>query len=124
MDMKKCLDTYALVEIALGNSKFVEYFNKEFIIVNVILAEFYSWLLKKYDEKTAMYWFKQLEPYTINVGIDIFINAMNFRYAHKEKNFSFFDAVGYVYSLDNNCLFVTGDKAFEKFKGVEFRKKG
>ena len=34
-----------------------------------------------------------------------------------------FHAVGYIFALNNGFLFVTGDKEFEKFKGVEFKKK-
>ena len=36
---------------------------------------------------------------------------------------SFFDAVGYVYSRENNYKFVTGDKEFEKLPNVQFMKK-
>ena len=41
-----CLDTYALAEIGDGNPKFMEFLNKEFIITDLTLAEYYSVLYK------------------------------------------------------------------------------
>ena len=114
----KCLDTYALVEIHNGNPLFMGVFKEQIVIPEVVLAEFVGVLLRRYNEKTADYWVRRLEPYTVTVGLSVFLGAVKFRYKYKEKNFSFFDAVGYVYSLTNNCLFVTGDKAFKGFKSV------
>lgn len=118
-----CLDTYALYEISQGNPKFADYLKEDFVITDITLAEFYGVILRNYNEQTADYWFKRLESYSINIGRLILIEAIKFRYKHRKSNISFFDAVGYVFSLINGFLFVTGDKEFEKFKNVEFNKK-
>ena len=119
---KKYLDTYALIEIMNGNSNFAQYLTQDFIITNITLAEFYAVILREENEKTANYWIKKLEPYSVKVETNILIEAIRFKYKHKKQKISFFDAVGYIYSTNNNCVFVTGDKEFENMKFVEFKK--
>jgi predicted nucleic acid-binding protein len=121
--VKKCLDTYALVEIANGNPKFADYLNSDFAVTDITLAEFYAVLLREEREKTADYWFKKLEVYSLPIDKETLIEAIKFRYLHRKTWISFFDAVGYVFSVKNGFYFVTGDKEFEKFDFVEFRKK-
>lgn len=122
-EIKRCLDTYALIEIYLGNKKFSEYLNTEFVINDLILAEFYGVLLKEYGQSEADSWLKKLERYSLQVSRKILIEAVRFRHEHKKQDISLFDAVGYIFSLRNGYFFVTGDKEFEKLKNVEFKKK-
>ena len=119
----KCLDTYALVEIANENEKFVKYLNEEIIINDLTLTEFYGVLLREEGENIANYWLKKLKVYSKEVELDILIEAIRFRQEHKKQNISFFDAVGYIFSIKNGAFFVTGDKEFENFVNVEFKKK-
>lgn len=121
--IRKCLDTYALVEISNANSKFSSYLNEEFVITEITLAEFYAVILREFNEQTAEYWYKKLERYAVNVSRKILIESIKFRYANRKAGISFFDAVGYIFSLENGYSFVTGDKEFENFKNVEFIKK-
>jgi predicted nucleic acid-binding protein len=123
MDEIKCLDTYVLVEIKLGNIKFLDYLEKPFIILDLILAEFYAVILREEGKEEADFWFKKLEGYSVPVDKYIMIEAVEFRQKYKKRRISFFDAIGYVFSLRKGYSFVTGDKEFEKFKGVEFIKK-
>lgn len=122
-EIKRCFDTYALVEIKLGNPKFKDYFKSKFVIVDLILAEFYSVLLREESEEAANYWFKKLEGYSVSVSKEILIEAVKFRYKHKISGISFFDAVGYIFALKNGYKFVTGDKEFKNLDNVEFKKK-
>ena len=118
-----CLDTYALVEIALGNEKFTKYFDKQFVIPDLILAEFYGVELRVNNEATADYWYRKLSTYSVPVPKEVLIQGVKFRFTNKEKNLSFFDAVGYIFAKKSGLLFVTGDKEFEGLPGVEFVKK-
>ena len=118
----KCLDTYALVEISEANPHFSVYLQEDIVVPDLILAEFYAGLLRQFGKQTAQYWFRKIEPYTKSVALPLLIEAVEFRHEHRKENVSFFDAVGYIYSLKNNYLFVTGDKEFKDLKGVEFRK--
>ena len=123
MDAIKCLDTYALIEIKLGNPKFKNYLKFDFVINDLTLAEFYSVLLREEGKEIANFWLKKLERYSVPVNREILIEAIKFKYENKKTNISFFDAVGYIFSIKNKYSFVTGDKEFEKFPGVEFKKK-
>ncbi len=123
VEVRKCLDTYALIEISKGNPKFAEYINYNFVITDLTLAEFYSVLLREEGEKIAEYWVKKLERYSLPVTKEILIEAIKFRYEHRKQDISFFDAVGYIFSLKNGYYFVTGDKEFEDFPSIEFKKK-
>ncbi len=120
MDEIKCLDTYALVEIKLGNSKFKDYLKSSCIILDLTLAEFYTVILREENEETADFWLRKLESYSTPVSREILIEAVKFRHKHKKQNISFFDAVGYIFSLENNHKFVTGDKEFKNLPNVEF----
>ncbi|MEN7982408.1 MAG: PIN domain-containing protein [Nanoarchaeota archaeon] len=119
----KCLDTYALIEISNGNQKFMKYLDLDFVITDLILVEFYAVILREYNEETADYWYKKLESYSVSIEKLILIEAIKFKYKHRKTNISFFDSVGYIFSLKNNYFFVTGDKEFENFDNVEFMKK-
>jgi len=123
MDEIKCLDTYALMEIYLGNEKFLHYLDSDFIITDIILAEFYGVLLREYGEDEAEYWFRKLEQYSVPANKFILKKAVKFRQEHIKQRISFYDAVGYIFSIKNGYYFVTGDKEFEDFKSVEFMKK-
>ena len=118
----KRLDTYALVEISEANPHFSAYLQEDIVVPDLILAEFYALLLRRFGKQTAQYWQRKIEPYAKSVALPILIEAMEFREGHRKENISFFDAVGYTYSLKNNCLFVTGDREFKNLKNVEFRK--
>ena len=122
-EIKNCLDTYALVEMYLGNTKFAKYMNTEFMISDLILAEFYGVILREYGPEEAEEWLGKLERYSVPVTKEILIEAVKFRQQNRGRNISFFDAVGYIFAISSGCSFVTGDKEFEKFKNVEFVKK-
>ncbi len=123
MDIVKCLDTYALMEIMNENSKFANYLNSNFVIADMTLAEFYGVILREHGEEKADFWKKKLESYAEQVSLLILKEAVKFRYKNKEKNLSWVDAIGYVFAKQNNHLFVTGDKEFEDLEGVEYIKK-
>jgi len=121
--IRKCLDTYALIEIYKGNPKFIIYLEKGCIVTDVTLAEFYSVLLREENEQTADYWIKKFETHSFPVSREILLEAVKFRRKNNKTNISFFDAVGYIYARKRGLSFVTGDKEFEGLRGVEFRRK-
>ena len=117
-----CLDTYALIEVAKGNSEYVKLFEKEFLITNETLAEFFWVVLRDFGSRLAEEWYKKLASYGTDVKQSLLIEAMRYRFEHKKENLSFFDCVGYLYAQTENHLFVTGDKEFKDKKGVLFIK--
>jgi len=115
-----CLDTYALIELHDENPKFAFLLNKNFVITDLTLTEFFSMMYKKHDRKTADYWFEKLSSFSKLVSKDIMKKAALFKLKNNKQKLSFFDCVGYIYSLENNLKFVTGDKEFKNKKGVMF----
>ncbi len=118
-----CFDTYALMEIARDNPVFTKFNKEDFVVADITLAEFYSVLLREFNEQTAEYWFLKMSPYAASVSKELLKAAVKFRHENKPKNLSFFDAVGYVFAVKNGNRFLTGDKDFEGLPGVEFVKK-
>lgn len=117
-----CLDTYALWEILNGNQKYVEVILSDFVITDWTLAEFYKTLLRQFDRSVAEYWMRKFEHYSMKVNLAIMKKAIDFQHENKKANMSLFDCVGYIFSLENNWKFVTGDKEFRTRPGVKFIK--
>lgn len=117
-----CLDTYALWEIQLGNKNYIEILLSDFVITDWTLCEFYKTVIREHNKRTADYWLKKLMPFVCKVNINTLISAVNFQEENKKSNLSLFDCVGYVFSIENNYKFVTGDKEFKDKKGVKFLK--
>ena len=118
-----CLDSYALWEIQFQNKKFLKFLDSDFVISDWTLVEFYRSLLKAYDKKTADYWLGKFQPHCKKVETITLIRAVVFQYQNKKTNISLFDCVGYIFSLENNFKFVTGDKEFRYREGVIFIQK-
>lgn len=119
----KCLDTYALIEISKGNEKFSKYSEEDFVVPDIVIAEFYGVILREYNEKTADYWFKKFENNIKSTNIYTIIKAIKFKQEHNKENLSFFDCIGYIFAKENNIKFVTGDEKFENKQNVEYVKK-
>ncbi len=119
MGQIKFLDTYVLCEIFQGNEKYFSYIEDDFVVIDVILAEFYWVILREYNEATARYWLSKLRLNSLPCSLELMQKGMAYRKKIK-RNLSFFDAVGYTFAQENNMLFVTGDKEFQSLPGVEF----
>ena len=119
-----CLDTYALWEIQAGNEKYSRIFEQPFVIADWTMVEFYRTLLREFvDQRTADYWLRQLSSYVQKVDLSIAIKALHFQKENKKANLSIFDCVGYIFAVENNHTFVTGDKEFKNRKNSLFIKK-
>ena len=116
----KFLDTYILWEISIGNPKFTGYLREEFVVNDLILAEFYHVLLREFGEAVAQNWVAKFQPYSNAVSFQTMLRAVYWRREYAKRDVSFFDAIGYTYAREHNMLFVTGDKEFKNIDGVEF----
>jgi hypothetical protein len=120
MAVKYCFDTYALIEMVYGNKAFTGFLDEEFIVADLTLAEFYITLLRKHNKATAEYWLRRFRLHSLPVPLDLLIQAVLLK--QERKKLSFFDAAGYALAQHLDCMFVTGDQAFENMSGVEHRK--
>lgn len=111
--MTLCLDTYALLEMIGNNPKYAGLVDDSTVITDLTLAEFYYILCRRYDVRTADFWQRKFGPYCSPVSQDLLLQSVRFRVENKEKNYSFFDCVGYVFALEHGMQFVTGDRAFK-----------
>ena len=117
--MKYFLDTYALIEIAAGNNKYEKFLESYAVTLKDNLAELFYFLLRRYDEKTANLFLNKFSRLIVEVPFAIISKAMIFRYRNKKTKFSYIDCFGYVYALENERFFLTGDRAFKGMKNTE-----
>ena len=122
--MQYFLDTYALIEIYLGNENYKKYvFDPEQAICTIInLMEAHFFFLKKFGQIKADEIYGLIKP--INAGIDDLSlkEANGFKLRHQKNRFSFADCIGYISALKLKAKFVTGDYAFKGMENVEFVK--
>ena len=117
--MKYFLDTYALIEIAEGNSKYQGYLDRDAVTLKDNLAELYYFFLKKYDEKAADFFLEKFVKITVELPISTIAKAMIFKHHNAKTKFSYIDCLGYTYALESKSLFLTGDRAFKGMENVE-----
>ncbi len=115
------LDTYAIIEIALGNPNYEPYKNSLVITSIFNIAELNHALKKerKYDEAdnlTDVY-----AQFLVDVPPEDVKEAMSFRQQHKELSTP--DAIGYILAKKHHVKFLTGDEDFRNLPNVEFVKK-
>ena len=115
-------DTYALIEIIGGNSKYKKFLKKILITSAYDLMELYYAFLRDYNEKTADKYFDIWSAFSIRIPHATIKNAMKFKLLHKKDNLSYTDCIGYIYSIENGIMFLTGDIKFKNLDSVEFVK--
>jgi len=115
-------DTYALVEIVIGNPRYTKYLANTLVASSQNLMELYYALLRDYDQQKADRYFEFWSNFLVQIPLEVIKNAMRFKLANKKDNLSYTDCIGYVFSLENDMKFLTGDSKFENKVGVEFAK--
>jgi len=122
-------DSCTVIEILKSNPKFYKYNDehKTFTIFN--LAEIYHCLLKDFGYSDAIRIYYTLNSFVQPISDEILIEAIRFRINHndeltkKQKPLSYADAIGYIYSKQNNLKFLTCDDQFIDLPDVEHIKK-
>jgi len=116
-------DTYALSEIISGNKNYDKYKNDIITTSTLNISEFYYFLLRAYNKKTADYLIKKLDFRLINIiKIELAVEASKFKFENKKEKLSYVDCIGYILAEKFNMKFLTGDEKFEYKKNVEFVK--
>jgi len=113
-------DTYALIEIIGGNNNYKKYLDKILITSAHNLMELYYAFLRDYGEETADKYFDIWSSFSLHVPQGTIKNAMKFKLIHKKDNLSYTDCIGYIYSIENGIMFLTGDIKFKNKEKVEF----
>lgn len=120
--MRYFFDSYALIEILLGNQLFEEYKNEDMHITILNLIEVTQYFMQHFGEEKASIICKKLSVYVLELSNEDILNATRFRNENKKKSLSYADCVGYIYAKTHNLVFLTGDDAFRNMPNVEFKK--
>ena len=114
-------DTYALIEFTAGNPGFARFSQDPVTITLFNLVELYWVALREYGENEAEKIYDEYKACVVEVDDQTLKEAIKFRkQVYKNSKVSYADAIGYVYALRNNMVFLTGDKEFEDLDNVEF----
>lgn len=116
-------DTYALIEIIYANPNYKKFSGSvAFCTTRLNLMELYYGLLRKHNKEIAELFYDRFLPFCHEITDDLIKEAMQFRLLHKSRKLSYVDSIGYVMAKQRGIPFLTGDKEFESFSGVEFVK--
>lgn len=120
--MQYFLDTYALIEIFLGNENYKNYvFDPEQAICTIFnLVEAHFCFLKKFGQTKSDEIYELIKPIVIKIDDSTLKEANNFKLLHLKNRLSFADCIGYSTALKLSTKFITGDYAFKGLENVEF----
>ena len=114
-------DTFAIIELFRGNSKYSKYFSEdEGITAFHNAAEVYYIMLREEDEERAKIALDFIRKITIFPDFDLIEEAMKFRLKNRKYKFSYADCLGYILAKGKKLIFLTGDSSFKNFPNVEF----
>lgn len=121
MELKYFWDTYAIIEFIDGNPNFDRFADEPIIITILNLAEIFWIALREYNEKMAEEIYEKYKICVAEIDDETLKEAIKFRKkVYKNKKISYADAIGYIYAIKNNLIFLTGDKEFKDLDNVEF----
>lgn len=115
-------DTYALIEIVRNSPNYIKYLEEPITTTRFNLVEFLYIILAEQGKDAAKKAFEKFKNAAEDVPDDILLKAVEFRLKNRGKGLSYVDCIGYVFAVENNIKFLTGDDAFEKMENVEFVK--
>ncbi len=117
-------DTCAIVELENGNPKYSRFLNEPIILTIFNMAEIFWVMLNQFGEEKAEEIYETYKPAMVEIDDETLMEAIKFRKkVYNTKKISYTDAIGYIYALKNDMIFLTGDGDFEDIKNVEFIKK-
>ncbi|HLD55451.1 MAG TPA: PIN domain-containing protein [Candidatus Nanoarchaeia archaeon] len=119
MELKYFFDSYAIIEIIMGNKNYEKFKDVQIVTSTIHIAEIYYFLLRTYNKQTAEYWMKNLDIDLMNIiKLKNSIDAMDFKFKHKKEKLSYADCLGYVLAKECGMKFLTGDSKFKDKENV------
>jgi predicted nucleic acid-binding protein len=120
--VKHFFDTYALIEIVRNNPAYVKFLDEIVTTTKFNLVELFYAILSERGELSAREIFTKFKDAETEITDEILFKAMLFRLKNKKLNLSYADCIGYVFAMQNEMKFLTGDNAFKDMENVEFVK--
>lgn len=116
-------DTYAILEIIKGNVNYKNYLKNVGIVTTKLnLMELYYRLYVLHGFETAELYYQKYNPFVIEVDDSIIKKSMIFKAENRNKDLSYVDCIGYIFAMENNIKFLTGDEQFRDMPNVDFVK--
>ena len=114
-------DTSALIEIVKENPHFEPYKrNVGIILTRLNLMELYYFYLRERNPLEGKKAYTKLLNFTAPYSNDTIQRAVEFRFQHKNKKFSYVDCIGYMIAKERSIKFLTSDSGFKGMDNVEF----
>lgn len=117
------LDSYAIVEMARGNSNYGRYREDPAVTTILNVSEAFYVFLSEGRTKLAEECLRAFSPTVLPIEPFVVPRAMEFRLrvmGSTGRRFSYADALGYTIALSSGYRFLTGAHEFEGFPEVEF----
>jgi len=115
-------DTYALIETAKNSPNYIRFMDEIVVTAKFNLVELFYIILENLGYEKAKEVYYSFKECAMEIPDDILFKALMFRLKNRKKGFSYADCIGYIFALENNLRFLTGDDAFEGMENVEFVK--
>lgn len=121
--VKYFFDSYAIIEIVKGSPSYAPFSDEVVVITLFNLVEIYWSFVLDFGEEKAKQLYQNFKECVVSINDSVIQEAIKFRKENKKRNLSYADCIGYIYARQNNLLFLTGDKEFERMPNVMFVKK-
>ncbi len=115
-------DTYALIEMMLGNRKYEQYAGFQLTVSPLNIGELYIYMYRTYGKTTANEKLALMSFNIVELTQEIIISAADFKLANAEKKLSWADCIGYAAAKRRGLKFLTGDMQFRNMPNAEFVK--
>ncbi|MBS3077286.1 PIN domain-containing protein [Candidatus Pacearchaeota archaeon] len=117
------LDTYAMYELVHNSENYKKYQQGISIVTSKLnLMELHYGLLRTEGKDSAEYYYDFFLEFCVEFDDAVIKEANEFRLKNYRRDLSYVDCIGYILARKLNAKFLTGDKQFENFEGVEFVK--
>jgi hypothetical protein len=117
------LDSYAIIEMARGNPRYLRFRAEPAVTSRANLLEVYYILAQQGDEALARTCLDTLGPQATDLPLDLIPKVARFRLLQlgaTGRRFSYVDAFGYVHARESGYTLLTGAHEFEGLPDVCF----
>ncbi len=121
--MEYYLDSYAIVELAKGNPRYLSYQKARGRTSTLNLLEVYYVFLQEGREDLAELCFGKHRKHAVDFPDEVLKGAARLRLQQKGatgQRLSYVDALGYTYAQEHGLRFLTGAAEFQGWPGVEW----
>jgi predicted nucleic acid-binding protein len=117
--MNYFFDSSAIIEVIEGNPGYSKFGACQVVTAPINFAEVHYYGLRENHEGEVAAAFAGGNAVFLSPNLADWKKAAEFRFAHKKKDFSIADCVGYTLAKKNGLVFLTRDKAFSGMPGTE-----